>query len=33
MKDLQDSLNKIDIDNYIRGISIKEFVEGLLDIE
>lgn len=33
IRDLEDIMTKVNIDNYIRGLSIKEFVEGLLDIE
>lgn len=33
IKDLEYVLREINIDNYIRGLSIKEFIEGLLDID
>ncbi len=33
IKDLENVLNQINIDDYIRGLSLKEFIEGLLDIK
>ena len=33
MQDLQNAMSEINIDNYIGGLSDKEFIQGLLDIE
>ena len=30
---LEEALNEMSLDSYIRGLSVKDFVEGLLDIE